>query len=186
MVGSAFMLRRVEQAELVCKDIGRTAAFYRDMLGMRQVERFDLPGGASGRVVFDVGDGALLTFLWFRSGRAARRSASPSSREPRARSHITVGGSIAFIKLEVSAERFDAYRQHMQERGVPASLAFRGGPPPARDENASRRSLLCLDPDGVPLEITCRSPSPLWQPSNRPDKTPAEVCATQPTAPAFA
>jgi catechol 2,3-dioxygenase-like lactoylglutathione lyase family enzyme len=147
-VGADFELRRVKHVQLVCKDIARTAAFYRDALGMRLARTSPLPGGAGQRVVFDVGDGASLAFLWFADLEAALL---PPAEEPDHRCLITARGSIEYVKFDVSPERFDAYRRRVEDKGVPASLAFRGDEAPT-----SGRSLYCRDPDGVCLEFVCR------------------------------
>jgi catechol 2,3-dioxygenase-like lactoylglutathione lyase family enzyme len=158
-VGSEFELRRVKHLELVCRDIARTATFYRDALGMRVVNSFDLPSDAGQRVVFDVGDGASLAFLCFQRVRAADPSASRSRLEPIDGSLITAYGSIRHVTFDVSVERFDKYSKSLRENGVPASLAFQRDERPTGDDNAlgqvRRQALHCLDPDGIFLEFAC-------------------------------
>jgi len=157
-VGSEFELRRVRRLELVCRDIARTATFYRDALGMRLVDTFDLPGEAGQRVVFDVGDGALLVFLCFQRVRAAEPCPPRAGPEPIDGSLITAYGSIRHLTFDVSVARFDNYAKRLEEKGVPTSLAFHRDEGPSSEGEVSQirtQSLYCLDPDGIFLEFAC-------------------------------
>jgi catechol 2,3-dioxygenase-like lactoylglutathione lyase family enzyme len=180
-VGSEFKLRRVKHVELVCRDMPRTAAFYRDALGMRLVNTSNLPAGGGQRFVFDVGGGALLAFLWFRGGRDGEPSASRPDPGPFGGSLITAYGSIEHVTFDVSADRFNEYAQRLKDNGVPTSLAFnRDEPRFCGDEAVGRkawgRSLHCLDPDGISLEFAC------WArpPEEAPQKTRDPVAVKRP------
>ena len=177
-IGSEFDVRRVRRVQLVCKDIARTTTFYRDALGMQLVKTFDLPGGIGQRVVFDVGNGALLSFLWFPAVRATDSSASPSP-EPGDGPRITAHGSIDYVRFEVSVERFNEYRRHMKDRGPPIVAGE------AVSHKALRRSLYCLDPDGISLEFTCWTTSPAQPPQTAREPAPAKSAAARLAEPAL-
>jgi catechol 2,3-dioxygenase-like lactoylglutathione lyase family enzyme len=190
-VGSEFKLRRVKHVELVCRDMARTEAFYRDALGMRPIRTFDLPAGGSQRVVFDVGEGARLAFLWFPAAREA---------EPNTPSHdpglvdgslITAYGSIEHVTFEVSVGRFNEYAQRLKDAAVPASLAFNHDEPlacagGAIGGDAWGRSLHCLDPDGISLEFACWPRPPEEAPQTTQERTAAKRPARRLAAPVFA
>jgi len=190
-VGSEFKLPGVKHVHLVCNDIARTSLFYRDALGMRLTQSVDLPDGAGRRVVFDVGDGALLAFVWFRSERSAELCAPDRQPEPGDGARITAHGRVDYISFDVSAERFDEYRQHMKDRGVPASLAFRPDERSTRageavNSRARRRALYCLDPDGVALEFASQPTPPVARPQTALAPMPPERTARPTAALAYA
>jgi catechol 2,3-dioxygenase-like lactoylglutathione lyase family enzyme len=159
-IGSEFKLRRVKHVELVCSDMARTTAFYRDTLGMRLIKTFDLSAGGGRRVVFDVGEGALLAFLWFPGAGEAEPNISSPDPGPGDGPLITAYGSIKHLTFDVSVGRFNEFAQRLKDNGVPTSLAF------SRDESiawagaaisgkAWGRSLHCFDPNGISLEFAC-------------------------------
>ena len=186
-VGSGFELRRVGRLELVCKDIARTSTFYRDALGMRLVNRVRLPGEAAQRIVFDVGDGALLVFRWFPEAPAAEPNGSRFRRAPVGSPLITAHGSIEHVTFEVSVERFDAYAERLKANGVPVSLGFEreDGAGEAAGQEVRRRTLHCLDPDGISLEFACW-PGPSAQDAQAaPDSMARKKTARRPAEPAL-
>jgi catechol 2,3-dioxygenase-like lactoylglutathione lyase family enzyme len=71
-VNREFEIRGVNHLALVCKDMARTVAFYRDVLGMPLVKTLDLPGGRGQHFFFDIGNGDTLAFFWFPAGRPRR------------------------------------------------------------------------------------------------------------------
>jgi len=158
-LGSEFELRQVRRLELVCRDIARTSAFYRDALGMRLVNTFDLPREARQRVVFDVGDGALLVFLCFQ--RATEPGASCSAPKPVESSLITAYGAVRQVTFDVSVERFSRYAKRLQEKGVPTSLGVHRDERPNGEGKARTQSLYCLDPDGIFIEFACQPGLPV-------------------------
>ncbi len=119
---------------LICRDLDRTTAFYRDLLGLaivREGESDDDPGTRH----FWFGDpqgtpGTLLSFLEYPSMPAGSTGA----------------GSTHHLALAVgSAEEVDAWRAYLTDHGVPVSEVFaRGG----------LRSVYLRDPDAHILEIT--------------------------------
>jgi catechol 2,3-dioxygenase-like lactoylglutathione lyase family enzyme len=188
-VGSPFELRKVGGLELVCKDIARTSAFYGDALGMPVVNRVQLPGEAAQRIVFDAGDGARLVFLWFPP--AAEPGRSVSRRQPAGSPMITAHGSIEHVTFEVSVERFDAYAARLKKNGVPVAIGFEREERPmdageAPGQPVRRRSLHCLDPDGVSLEFACWPGPSVPAARTTPDAMARKRVARRPAEPALA
>src|SRR5881392_4508752 len=62
---SEFKLKGVNHLALVCKDMARTVAFYRDVLGMPLIKTIELPRGMGQHFFFDLGNGDSLAFFWF-------------------------------------------------------------------------------------------------------------------------
>src|SRR5258708_533674 len=60
-----FEIKGVNHLALVCKDMAKTVAFYRDVLGMPLIKTIDLPGGGGQHFFFDIGNGDTLAFFWF-------------------------------------------------------------------------------------------------------------------------
>ena len=59
---SEFEFCGVNHLALVCKDMAKTVAFYRDILGMPLTKTIDLPGGRGQHFFFDMGNGDSLAF----------------------------------------------------------------------------------------------------------------------------
>jgi glyoxylase I family protein len=118
---------------LICRDLDRTTAFWRDILGLalvREVANDDDPGAR--HFWFGDGDGTpgtLISFLEY-----------PTMDEGK------VGvGSTHHIAFSVgSAEEQEAWREYLGSRGVPCSEVFDRGP---------FRSIYFRDPDGHIIEI---------------------------------
>jgi glyoxalase family protein len=119
---------------LICSDLERTTAFYRDVLGfglLRETVNDDDPGArhfwfgtdADGR------PGGLISFLEYPQMAAATQGT----------------GAAHHIALAVgSAEEVAAWREYLQSRGVPTTETYdRGG----------LRSIYLRDPDGQIVEI---------------------------------
>jgi catechol 2,3-dioxygenase-like lactoylglutathione lyase family enzyme len=131
-------LTGLHHVTLICRDLTRTTAFYRDLLGLALVaERTndDDPdsrhfwfGAAEGRA------GSLVSFLEY--------PAMPQG--------VVGAGSTHHLALAVeSAEEQLAWRDYLRSRGIPCTDVFdRGG----------FRSTYLRDPDGHILEIATRGP----------------------------
>ena len=122
----------------ICRDLERTTAFYRDVLGLALVERGvndDDPGTRH----FWFGDaqgvpGTLITFLEY-----------PQMEEG------TIGtGSLHHVAFTVeSADEQLAWRDYLRERGVACSEVL---------DRGAFRSLYLRDPDDHIVEIATRGP----------------------------
>ncbi len=126
--------RGVHHAAFICSDVGRTIAFYQDLLGFPLVELFenrDYP--ASAHLFFDIGNGNLLAFFDF-----------PGHEHPEF--HETLGG-VQHLAISMAPENFARLKVHLVAEGI----EFRG--PDLGVEN----SVYLRDPDGLQIEI-CTAP----------------------------
>ena len=102
-----FEIRGVNHLALVCKDMARTVAFYRDVLGMPLIKTLDLPGGAGQHFFFDIGNGDSLAFFWFADAPPAAPGLSSPQALPTQGSFLSAHGSMNHIAFDVPAEKFD-------------------------------------------------------------------------------
>ena len=126
--------RGVHHAAFICSDVGRTIAFYQDLLGFPLVELFenrDYP--ASAHLFFDVGNGNLLAFFDF-----------PGYQHPEF--HETLGG-VQHVAISMAPANYAELKARLIEEGI----EFRG--PDLGVEN----SVYLRDPDGLQIEI-CTAP----------------------------
>lgn len=122
----------------ICRDLDRTTAFYRDVLGLALVEEGvneDDPGTRH----FWFGDaagtpGTLITFLEY----------------PQMREGVVGVGSTHHVAFAVdSADEQLAWRDYLRDRGVPCTEVF---------DRGAFRSIYVRDPDGHIIEIATRGP----------------------------
>jgi catechol 2,3-dioxygenase-like lactoylglutathione lyase family enzyme len=122
----------------ICRDLDRTTAFYRDVLGLALVEQGvndDDPGTRH----FWFGDaegtpGTLVTFLEY----------------PQMDDGVVGAGSVHHVAFTVeSAEEQVAWRDYLRDRGVECSEVL---------DRGAFRSLYLRDPDDHIVEIATRGP----------------------------
>jgi catechol 2,3-dioxygenase-like lactoylglutathione lyase family enzyme len=123
----------------IVRDLDRTTAFYRDLLGLRLVREGASDDDPDARHYwFSTGDGdsgTLLSFLEY------------PSLEP----GVVGVGSLQHFALTVdSAAEQAAWRDYLRSRGVAASDVF---------ERSGFRSIYLSDPDGHIVEIATRRPA---------------------------
>ena len=123
---------------VICADLDRTIAFYRDLLGLAVVHdgpSDDDPG--TRHVWFGAADGSpgkIISFMEY----------------PQMPAGVVGIGSTHHFALTVdSAEEQEAWRDYLRGRGVECSEVF--------DRGASR-SIYLRDPDGHMIEIATRGP----------------------------
>ncbi|HUZ14132.1 MAG TPA: VOC family protein [Caulobacteraceae bacterium] len=155
-----FELRGLNHLALVCKDMARTVAFYRDVLGMPLIKTIDLPSGMGQHFFFDMGNGDSLAFFWFPNAPAAQPGVSSPAALPTEGSMLTAHGSMNHIAFDVPAERFDEYCARLKARGVKLSPVLNHDDSPAQvsrevTDRVFVRSVYFFDPDGVCLEFAC-------------------------------
>jgi glyoxylase I family protein len=128
----------IHHVTLICRDVERSAAFYRDVLGMRLVKRTRNEDDPSARHLF-FGDyegspGTLITCFEY-----------PQMEQG------TVGpGSTHHFALCVdTAEELEGWRDYLGSRGVPCTEVL---------DRTYFRSLYLRDPDGHIVEIATRGP----------------------------
>lgn len=131
-------LTGIHHVTLICRDLARTTAFYRDLLGMALVSEESSNDDPDARhFVFGDADGTpgtLLTFLEYASMPEA-----------------VVGiGAAHHVALAVdSDEEQEAWRDYLRGHGVQTSEIL---------DRGSSRSIYLRDPDGHILEIATRGP----------------------------
>lgn len=157
-INTEFDIRGVNHLALVCKDMARTVAFYRDLLGMPLIKTIDLPGGMGQHFFFDIGNGDSLAFFWFPSAPDAAPGLASPAYLPTEGSMITAHGSMNHIAFNVPVEKFDAYYARLQEKGIKVTPVLNHDDSewqvsPTLHEKVFVRSVYFFDPDGVCLEF---------------------------------
>jgi catechol 2,3-dioxygenase-like lactoylglutathione lyase family enzyme len=155
-----FELRGVNHLALVCKDMARTVAFYRDVLGMRLTKTLDLPNGKGQHFFFDLGNGDSLAFFWFPNAPASAPGVAAPADLPSRGSFVTAHGSMNHIAIDVPAEKFDEYYDRLVAKGVDVTRVLNHDNSPSQvsdglTDDVYVRSVYFFDPDGVCLEFAC-------------------------------
>jgi catechol 2,3-dioxygenase-like lactoylglutathione lyase family enzyme len=153
-----FDIRGVNHLALVCKDMARTVAFYRDVLGMPLIKTIDLPGGHGQHFFFDIGNGDSLAFFWFPQAREAVPGVSAPAALPTRGDFSSAHGSMNHIAFNVPAEKFDEYYERLQAKGIEVSPILNHDNSPGQvsaevTDDVFVRSVYFFDPDGVCLEF---------------------------------
>jgi catechol 2,3-dioxygenase-like lactoylglutathione lyase family enzyme len=157
-INKEFDIRGVNHLALVCKDMAKTVAFYRDVLGMPLVKTIDLPGGMGQHFFFDIGNGDSLAFFWFPNAPEAAPGVSSPAYLPTEGSMTTAHGSMNHIAFNVPAEKFDDYHARLQDKGIKVTPVLNHDDSEwqvSRDvhDKVFVRSVYFFDPDGVCLEF---------------------------------
>lgn len=155
---SQFEFRGVNHLALVCKDMARTVAFYRDVLGMPLVKTIDLPGGHGQHFFFDMGNGDSLAFFWFPHAPQAVPGISAPECLPTKGNCMSAHGSMNHIAFNVPAEKFDEYYQRLVAKGIAVTQILNHDNSPGQSadhmhDDVFVRSVYFFDPDGVCLEF---------------------------------
>jgi catechol 2,3-dioxygenase-like lactoylglutathione lyase family enzyme len=153
-----FEIRGVNHLALVCKDMARTVAFYRDVLGMPLIKTLDLPGGAGQHFFFDIGNGDSLAFFWFADAPPAAPGLSSPQALPTQGSFLSAHGSMNHIAFDVPAEKFDEYCERLKAKGIALSAVLNHDDSQFQVSETVTpgvfvRSVYFFDPDGVCLEF---------------------------------
>src|SRR5579871_5096867 len=114
-----FDIRGVNHLALVCKDMAKTVAFYRDVLGMPLIKTLDLPHGMGQHFFFDIGNGDSLAFFWFPNAPAANPGVAAPGNLPGIGDIASAHGSMNHIAFDVPADKFDEYVEKLRAKGVP-------------------------------------------------------------------
>jgi catechol 2,3-dioxygenase-like lactoylglutathione lyase family enzyme len=156
---SEFEFLGVNHLALVCKDMARTVAFYRDVLGMPLIKTIELPKGMGQHFFFDVGNGDSIAFFWFAAAPEAHPGvAAPANLPTSGKSFVSAHGSMNHIAINVPLEKFEEYHAKLQAKGVTVTRILN------HDNSATQvseevtddvyvRSLYFFDPDGICLEF---------------------------------
>lgn len=163
-----FELRGVNHLALVCKDMARTVAFYRDVMGMPLTKTINMPGGGQ-HFFFDIGNGDSLAFFWFPEATEAAPGQASPRRLPSRGDFRSAHGSMNHIAFDVPAERFDEYHQRLIAKGIDVTPIINhdnspNGVAETVTDDVFVRSMYFFDPDGVCLEFAA------WTRALRPDE----------------
>jgi catechol 2,3-dioxygenase-like lactoylglutathione lyase family enzyme len=146
-----FRFRGINHIALVSRDMARTVAFYRDLLGMPLVKTLELPDGKGQHFFFDAGGDTAIAFFWFPDAPAAQPGVVQAPRGGGPSAH----GSMNHLALDVAAEDLEGYRARLAAAGVEVTevVAHRDPSPVVGDDPTFIRSIYFHDPDGIRLEF---------------------------------
>lgn len=131
-------LTGLHHVTLICRDLARTTAFYRDLLGLALVHE-----GAND-------DDASARHYWFGDPGAAPGTLLSFLEYPTLPEGVTGTGSTHHLALAVeSAEEQVAWRDYLRGQGIQCTEVF---------DRGHFRSLYLRDPDGHIVEIATRGP----------------------------
>jgi catechol 2,3-dioxygenase-like lactoylglutathione lyase family enzyme len=187
-----FEYRGIHHLALVTSDMQRTVDFYTNVLGMKVVKGFDLAQGYGQHFFFDVGNGNLLAFFWFRDAPRGDRGIVSANALPRSGQSISSAhGSMNHVALLVAADRLEEYRERLIAHGIDVSEIVNHAdvePPPGgervtltEDEHTWVRSIYFCDPDGITLELTAELKEPSRTVIEPVDATGRKVGRCRPT-----
>jgi catechol 2,3-dioxygenase-like lactoylglutathione lyase family enzyme len=153
-----FQFRGINHLALVCKDMARTVAFYRDVLGMPLTKTLDLPNGKGQHFFFDIGNGDSLAFFWFPNAPASAAGVAAPASLPTRGSFVSAHGSMNHVAIDVPAEKFDEYYDRLVAKGVDVTRVLNHDNSPTQTSDTVTddvyvRSVYFFDPDGVCLEF---------------------------------
>ena len=155
---SEFQIRGINHLALVCKDMERTVAFYRDVLGMPLVKTIELPGNMGQHFFFDIGHGDSLAFFWFPNAPEAAPGVSAPTGMPGYGELATAHGSMNHVAFDVPAELFDEYHAKVKAKGINVTPIMNHDDSPRQvskevHEGTFIRSFYFMGPDGELLEF---------------------------------
>ena len=155
-----FELGGINHVALVCSDMARTVDFYSNILGMPLIKSLDLPGGAGQHFFFDAGNGDCVAFFWFADAPDRVPGISSPGAIPGIGDITSAVSTMNHLAFHVPAEKFDAYRQRLKDKGVRVGP----GAQPRRERDAGRPRR-CI-PGCTCARSTSRTPTA--SPSNSP------------------
>ncbi len=151
-----FELQGVNHLALVCKDMARTVAFYRDTLGMPLIKTIELPNGIGQHFFFDLGNGDALAFFWFADAPEAQPGVVSAKRAPIP--GVSAHGSMNHVAIAIPADKVDEYYEKLIAKGIKASKVISHDDSPMQASlevtpSTFVRSIYFYDPDGIALEF---------------------------------
>ncbi|BCI91855.1 hypothetical protein NIIDMKKI_70610 [Mycobacterium kansasii] len=112
-----FELGGINHVALVCSDMARTVDFYSNILGMPLIKSLDLPGGQGQHFFFDAGNGDCVAFFWFADAPDRVPGISSPGAIPGIGDITSAVSTMNHLAFHVPAEKFDAYRQRLKDKG---------------------------------------------------------------------
>lgn len=151
----------VHHMALVARDMEVTVDFYTNILGMKLIKGFDIPGGQ--HFFFDMGGNNLLAFFWFKDAPDAAPGIASARHLLGTGSISSAHGSMNHVAFHAPLENMEAIREELIAKGVEVSeivnhadIETQPGVLRTTDDVASEtwlRSMYFMDPDGVMLEF---------------------------------
>lgn len=153
-----FELRGINHLALVCRDMDRTVAFYRDVLGLPLTKTIELPDGMGKHFFFDIGNGDSLAFFWFPGGPAAAPGVAAPLTLPGLGDNRSAVASMNHVAFDVAPELLDGYARRLRKAGVEILGPVNHDDSPEGwslelHEGVFMRSVYFFDPDGIQLEL---------------------------------
>jgi catechol 2,3-dioxygenase-like lactoylglutathione lyase family enzyme len=153
-----FEFRGVNHLALVCKDMARTVAFYRDTLGMPLVKTIELPAGMGQHFFFECGNGDMLAFFWFPQAPAASPGIAAPAARPDSGDLVSAHGSMNHVAFNVAPDVIEGYVERLRAAGVDCSEVANHddsewGVSEDLHPGVFVRSIYFQDPDGILLEF---------------------------------
>jgi Lactoylglutathione lyase and related lyases len=123
-------LKGIGHVAINVTDFERSAAFYRDTLGLKQLETVQLDGFTITN--FELPDGGLLEIMEYgpREGRATQDIAA-----------------VGYRHVALLADDLEKWEEYLRREGVPIRMSC------CVMENLGIKGLLCEDPDGTEIEL---------------------------------
>ncbi|KRB41006.1 MAG: VOC family protein [Pseudomonadota bacterium] len=152
-----FDIRGVHHLALVCKDMAKTVAFYRDVLGMPLTKTINLSNGGQ-HFFFDIGNGDCIAFFWLPNAPPAAPGLAAPLNLPTRGDITSVHGSMNHIAFNVPAEKFEEYHRRLIEKGIDVTRILEHDNSPSGvaaefNDDVYVRSMYFFDPDGACLEF---------------------------------
>jgi catechol 2,3-dioxygenase-like lactoylglutathione lyase family enzyme len=146
----------INHLALVCRDMGETVKFYRDILGMPLIKTIALPDGGQ-HFFFDCGGGSSLAFFWWNEVPAAAPGVASVAKFPQTLKSAI--GSMNHVAFDVAADELEACLERLQAAGVevlPTVVNHDDSPQGVSAEmhpGVFVRSIYFTDPNGIMLEF---------------------------------
>ena len=146
----------INHLALVCRDMGETVRFYRDILEMPLIKTVILPDGGQ-HFFFDCGGGSSLAFFWWNEVPAAAPGIASVAKFPQsAKSAI---GSMNHVAFDMPADELEACVTRLQAAGVDVLPMVVNHDDSPQGVSAHMhpgvfvRSVYFTDPNGIMLEF---------------------------------
>ena len=157
-MSAPFEFRGINHLALVCKDMARTVAFYRDTLGMPLVKTIELPAGMGQHFFFDCGGGNTLAFFWFPEAPAAAPGVAAPAARPDTGDLVSAHGSMNHVAFAVDPDLIEDYVGRLRAAGIDCTDVANHddsewGISAELHPGVFVRSVYFQDPDGILLEL---------------------------------
>lgn len=146
----------INHLALVCRDMGETVTFYRDVLGMPLIKTIALPDGGQ-HFFFDCGGGASVAFFWWPEVPAAAPGVASVAKFPQAPKSAI--GSMNHVAFDMDAGDLQDSIKRLQAAGVEVLPMVVNHDDSAAGVAAELhpgvfvRSVYFTDPNGIMLEF---------------------------------